>query len=106
MAGISGVELCEDGGGDPLEHLLGEDTEQLPPNVKGLEHSAVLIVTLCNEVLLKLGQELEVQQIVGGQGFLSYDGFHGLHILTDGVTRVQLVGNVRVVLTGHALSDG
>lgn len=46
MAGISGVELCKDGGGDPLEHLLGEDTEKLPSDVQGLEHSAVLVVTL------------------------------------------------------------
>ena len=34
MSGISGVELSEGGGWDTLQHLLGEDTEQLPANVQ------------------------------------------------------------------------
>lgn len=46
VARITGVELGEDGRGDTLEHLLGEDTEQLPADVEGLEYCAVLVVTL------------------------------------------------------------
>lgn len=46
------------------------------------------ILTLSNEVLLKLLQELQVQEIVRGQGFLTHHGLHGLHVLADGVAGV------------------
>lgn len=46
VARVSRVELGEDGGRDTLQHLLGEDTEQLPADVQGLEHGAVLVATL------------------------------------------------------------
>jgi len=61
VPGVPGVELSQDGGRNPLQHLLGEDPEQLPPDVEGLEDCAVLIVTLGNEVLLELAQELQVE---------------------------------------------
>lgn len=43
MLGIPRVELSQGALGDPLEHLLGEDPEQLPADVQGLEHRAVLV---------------------------------------------------------------
>lgn len=43
---------------------------------------------LRDKVLLELDQELQVQQIVGGQRLLTDDGLHGLHVLADGVTSV------------------
>lgn len=43
MLGIPRVELGQGALGDPLEHLLGEDPEQLPADVQGLEHRAVLV---------------------------------------------------------------
>jgi len=46
MARVPRVEFGQDGGRDTLEHLLGEDTQQLPANVQGFEDSAVLIVAL------------------------------------------------------------
>lgn len=45
-------------------------------------------LTLSNEVLLKLLQKFQVKQIIRGQGFLSHHGFHGLHVLTDGIARI------------------
>lgn len=42
---VSGVVVVENTLWDSLEHLLGEDSQQLPANVKRLEHSAVLIDT-------------------------------------------------------------
>jgi hypothetical protein len=35
---ISGVEFRQDGGGNPFQHLLGEDSQQLPPDIQGLEN--------------------------------------------------------------------
>lgn len=52
VAGVARVELGEDGGGDTLQHLLREDTEQLPADVQGLEHCAVLVVTLGKYIYL------------------------------------------------------
>jgi hypothetical protein len=46
MARISGVELGQDGGWNTFQHLFREDTQQLPSDVQGLEHGAVLVVTL------------------------------------------------------------
>ena len=42
---LSRVELGDGAGGDSLEHLLGEDPQQLPADVERLEHGAVLVVT-------------------------------------------------------------
>uniref|UniRef100_A0A182QVN8 Uncharacterized protein n=1 Tax=Anopheles farauti TaxID=69004 RepID=A0A182QVN8_9DIPT len=106
VARVARVELGQDRGRDTLEHLLREDTQQLPADVERLEHGTVLVVALRDEVLLELGQELQVQQIVRREGFLTDDSLHGLHVLADGVASVQLVRHVRVVLAGHALADG
>lgn len=46
MAGVARIELGQDGCRDTFEHLLGEDTEQLPANVERLEHCTVLVVAL------------------------------------------------------------
>ena len=43
---VPGVELSQGGCGDTLQHLLGEDTQQLPADVKGLEESALHVRTL------------------------------------------------------------
>lgn len=88
MARVSWVEFRERGGGYTLQHLLGEDTEQLPTDVQRFEHCAVLVVTLRDEVLLELRQELQIQQVVGCQGFLTHYGLHGLHVLTNGVASI------------------
>uniref|UniRef100_A0A2M4D215 Putative secreted protein n=1 Tax=Anopheles darlingi TaxID=43151 RepID=A0A2M4D215_ANODA len=106
VTGVARVELGQNRGRDTLEHLLREDTQQLPADVERFEHGTVLVVALRDEVLLELGQELQVQQIVGRQGFLTDHSLHGLHVLTDGVASVQLVGHIRVILARHALTDG
>ena len=51
---VSRVEFSKHVGGDTLQHFLGEDTQQLPSNIQRFKHCAVLIITLWNEVLLKL----------------------------------------------------
>lgn len=43
VLGIPRVELGQRALGDPLEHLLGEDPEELPADVQGLVHGAVLV---------------------------------------------------------------
>jgi len=58
VPGVPGVELCQGGGGDTLQHLLGEDTQQLPSNVQGLEYRSVLVAALGDKVLLELAKEL------------------------------------------------
>jgi len=44
--------------------------------------------TLRDEVLFKLGKELEVQQVIRCKGFFSYHSFHGLYILSNSVTSI------------------
>lgn len=41
--GLSGVELGQGALGNPLQHLLGEDSQQLPANVKSLVHRPVVV---------------------------------------------------------------
>lgn len=88
MARISGVELGEYRGGYALQHLLREDTQQLPADVERLEYGAVLVVALRDEVLLELAQEFQVEEIVGRQGLFTDDRLHCLHVLTDRITGV------------------
>lgn len=43
---------------------------------------------LRDKVLLELGEELQVEKIIGRQGLFTDDGLHRLHVLTDGVASV------------------
>lgn len=45
-------------------------------------------LTLGNEVLLKLLEELQVEQVIRGEGLLSHHSLHGLDVLTDGVAGI------------------
>ena len=91
MLGISGVIFGQHVGRDPLEHLLGEDPQQLPANIEGLENGTIFVAPLRDEILLELGQELQVEQIVSAQRLLSDHGLHGLHVLANSITSIQLV---------------
>lgn len=62
--GLSRVKLGQSALRNPLEHLFGENTQQLPTDVQSLEDRPVVVRTLSDEVLLKLLQELQVQQVV------------------------------------------
>jgi hypothetical protein len=106
VPGIPGVVFRQNVGRNSLQHFLGEDTEQLPADVQRFEDCAVFVPSLSDEVLLKLSKELQIEQIIGRESFLSDDGLHGLDVLADSVASVQLVGDVRVILSGHALADG
>lgn len=44
--------------------------------------------TLGDEVFLKLGQELQVEQVVGRQSLLTHHRLHGLDVLAYSVTRI------------------
>jgi hypothetical protein len=80
-------------------------SEQRPGNIESLENGTTLVGGLLDELLLKLLNELEVEQIFIGEGFLSDDGLHSLYVLTDGVVGVQLVGDGSMVLAGHTLAN-
>lgn len=41
--GLSGVELGQGALRNPFQHLLGEDSQQLPANVKSLVHRPVVV---------------------------------------------------------------
>ena len=88
MTRIPGIELGECTGGDSLQHLLGEDTKQLPADVERLEDSTIFVGSLGDEVLLELGEELQVQKIVGRQGLLTDDSLHGLDVLADSIASI------------------
>lgn len=49
MFGFTGIELGQGALWDPFEHLLGEDSHQLPANIKGLVYISVLISTCWTE---------------------------------------------------------
>lgn len=42
-SGLAGVELGQGALRDPLQHLFGEDSQQLPADVQGLIHRPVVI---------------------------------------------------------------
>ncbi|CRK49095.1 hypothetical protein BN1723_008386, partial [Verticillium longisporum] len=50
--------------------------------------------------------ELERQLVLVGQSLLTDDSLHGRGVTTNSVLGVQLVGNIAVVLAGHALANG
>lgn len=88
MTRISRIELSECGCRNSFEHLLGEDTKKLPADVKRFEHRAVFVRTLRDEVFLKLGKELEVEQVIRCQSFFTDNSLHSLDVFSDGVAGV------------------
>lgn len=48
LPAVAGVKLLEQSLGDSLEHLLGEDAQQLPANVQRLEYGPVFVAP-CTE---------------------------------------------------------
>jgi hypothetical protein len=51
MTRVTGIEFSQDRRGDSLQHLLREDSQQLPANVQRLEHSPeTQTMTLCNQI--------------------------------------------------------
>merc|ERR1719379_1172728 len=97
--------LLLDPGRDLLEHVLREETEQLPRNVQGGEDVALLVGALRQEAALELVDELEVEVVVLVEGLLADHRLHGARVHADGVVRVELVRDARVVVTRHALAD-
>lgn len=65
MAGISRIEFREHRRWNTLQHLLGEDSQQLPTDVERLVYAAVFVVALCDEILFEFRQEFQVEEIVG-----------------------------------------
>lgn len=88
MTGVSRIEFRKCASWDSLKHFLGEDSQKLPADVQRLEDRAVFVATLRDEVLLKLRQEFQVQQIVRRQRLFSHDGFHRLDVFSNSVTCV------------------
>ncbi|KAF1747742.1 hypothetical protein GCK72_024208 [Caenorhabditis remanei] len=97
------VVLLEGALRDTFKHFTWEDTEELPSDVKRFEDGTVLVVS-CKS-LLEFDEEFKVEQIIRRQGFLSDDSLHGLYVLSDSVTSVELVRNIRMVFSCHALSN-
>ena len=102
----SHVELVLDLLVDLGKLFLLEQLEERPGSVEGVEDGSVFVVTLVNEFLLVSVVELQVQLVLLGQGLLTDDGLHCLSVLTLGVQGVHLVGDVGVILSGHAITDG
>jgi hypothetical protein len=100
------VVLVEHLGGDAVEELLGEDTEQGPGKVKRLEDGTGLVRALSNERTLEFLEELERKLVFRGQSLLTDDCLHSGGVTTNGVLCVQLVGHVAVILSCTALTDG
>lgn len=82
------IELRQSGRGDTFQHLLGEDTQQLPADVQRFVDGTVFVVALRYEVLLELGEEFQIEEIVRREGLLTYDSLHGLHVFANGVASV------------------
>ena len=86
--------------------LLGEQREQLPCLIQRIEDGSVLVEILLDELRLESIVKQEVVVIVGRQCILTNDCLHGVGILTLSVERVHLVGNLWVIGSGHALTNG
>mmetsp|Transcript_7875 Transcript_7875/g.13507 ORF Transcript_7875/g.13507 Transcript_7875/m.13507 type:complete len:340 (-) Transcript_7875:546-1565(-) len=103
---VAGVELGDDLLGDALEHLTRERAQQRPAQVNRVKNRSVLVRPLSDELVLELVEELEVQLVLRRQRLLPHHRLHGRHILADGVVRVHLVGDIAVVFSSHAFTDG
>ena len=90
----------------PIQQLLGVDPQQAPGHIDGLENGAGLVGGLGDEGALELIEELEGELVLGREGFLAHDGFHGGGVAADGVFGVELVGDVAVVFARVAFADG
>lgn len=100
LLAVAVVELVELLWTDTLELLTWEGTEKSPGDIQSVDDVTIVIWSLSDEGLLELSQEVEVEVILSSQGFLSDDGLHGRHVLSDGIIGIQLVGDRSVILSG------
>mmetsp|Transcript_52457 Transcript_52457/g.145440 ORF Transcript_52457/g.145440 Transcript_52457/m.145440 type:complete len:286 (+) Transcript_52457:113-970(+) len=91
--------------GDLLEQLLRKDPQQRPSDVQRRENVPVLVGALAQEPGLELVRELQVLVLIFAKCLLAHNGLHGTGVLANGVVRVELVRDVGVVSTRHALAD-
>mmetsp|Transcript_7601 Transcript_7601/g.14104 ORF Transcript_7601/g.14104 Transcript_7601/m.14104 type:complete len:249 (+) Transcript_7601:35-781(+) len=91
---------------DSPQHLSREESKQRPGQVQRVENSSRLVSALGNKLLLELSEELQVEQVLITQGFLTHDRLHGEHVFTNRIAGIHLVRHLRVVVTGHAFTDG
>lgn len=90
---------------DLLEILFREQTKKGPGNIKGLEDISGIIRSLSKEVSFESFKELKINSIIISQSFLTDDCLHSLGVFTDGVHSIKLVGNLRVVNSGHTFTN-
>lgn len=60
MLGVSGVEFSQGTLWDSFQHLLGEDTHQLPADVQGFIYCAVLVGTLTEKGIEKIVKQIDI----------------------------------------------
>jgi hypothetical protein len=85
---VAFVELVEFGWTDTSQLLSGENTEKRPGKIQRLQDVTTFVVTLSDELVFELVQELQVQQILWGKSFLTNHSLHGEHILSDSVVGI------------------
>lgn len=88
MTRIPGVKFRQNGGRDTFQHLLGEDTQQLPTYIQRFEYGTIFVTALRDEILLELRQELQIEQIVRRQSLLPHHSLHRLHVFTNSVASI------------------
>merc|ERR1712224_931888 len=93
---VAGEELVLDLLRNLLEHVLREETQQLPRDVEAGEDVTLLVRSLRQEARLELVDELQVQVVILVQRLLADDGLRRARVDADGVVGVELVGDVRV----------
>jgi len=46
------------------------------------------ILTLCDEIFLKLEQEFKVEKVIGCQSLLAHNSLHRLHVFADSIASI------------------
>jgi hypothetical protein len=87
-----------------VELLDWEDSEEFPSLVEGVEDVSGLVGSLGKESSFVLFQELQEEQVIRRQGFLTNNGLHSEGILTHGVEGVKLVGHTWVIFSGQLVA--
>lgn len=91
---------------DILELFWRENSHKVPGLVQTVIDGPHIILSLCDEVVFKSLQKLQVKKVVLIESLFSNNSLHGKSVLTHCIVKIQLIGYLLMVCSCSTLSNG
>lgn len=87
-----------------LKFFWWENLQQIPGLFQTVKNGPCVILSLCNKLIFKSLQKLQVKKVVLVQSLFSNNSLHSHSILSHCIVKIKLIGNLLVILPGPIFS--